>query len=675
MLSSLFTVGCRDKSQPKPKEETPAFVDIAVDALNEIRKTQGDKAAINYVDSIRKLYINKSLAYKYYIYYVYADTYERIGDQEKVRKYCDSIINLLEGYDPSNFWFNNYIWAYFFKAKVELKEGNLDLAYKYYYKALSLAEEHNDRCAIGTYYLKMGYNIYSTEQYTGAASYFKRAYEESESCDDNFGTYLRQQQTLNCIGLCYEKAQMLDSAVHFYKECLSYINTNYKKHKTKTHWLADVAAAVVKGNLAGVLAKQGHITGVEQMLKESIAINEKKGNDLLDAQYTRIKLSDFYIQHNRLTEAKDLLDLVKKIDDTLSNDNVEVRWNKVMSRYYDLKNDIPNAYKHFRAYHLGVDSIHKSRAYFSLANIDNNVKDIGKEYKIFNLEHAADLRKVYLIIAIVISLLAIVIATLVIRNARRTKKHVKTLQVMNQQINDQKLKMKKAFDDLETADTEKDRILKAVSHDMRSPVNSVLALIDLLKSDTSNLSEEQLEYIGLMEKSGENALNLTKDLLEVATLTATTLEKGPVDITTEIEARVRLLQFKASEKKQRIILDTPAIHITANVNAEKLLRVVSNLVGNAIKFSPESSEINLSLSANNSFFRIEVKDNGIGIPEIMKAKVFDIFSDAKRFGTSGEQPYGLGLSISKQIVEAHNGKIWLESDEGNGTTFFVEIPI
>jgi signal transduction histidine kinase len=163
--------------------------------------------------------------------------------------------------------------------------------------------------------------------------------------------------------------------------------------------------------------------------------------------------------------------------------------------------------------------------------------------------------------------------------------------------------------------------------------------------------------------------------LEVATLSKEKLETELTDITNELRERVKLLQFKAAEKEQRIIFDAPANHISANVNKEKLLRVVGNLVNNAIKFSPIAGDISVRLKAGANDFTIEVEDCGIGIPDNLKDKVFDLFSEAKRYGTLGEQPFGLGLSISKQIVEAHGGKIWFNSTEGKGTTFYILIPV
>ncbi len=111
------------------------------------------------------------------------------------------------------------------------------------------------------------------------------------------------------------------------------------------------------------------------------------------------------------------------------------------------------------------------------------------------------------------------------------------------------------------------------------------------------------------------------------------------------------------------------------VNREKLWRVVSNLIANAIKFSPTGAIIRVSLQEETDHVRITVEDHGIGIPQEIGSKIFDMFTEAKRVGTGGEESFGLGLAIAKQIVDAHGGKIWFDSKPGNGTTFFVELPL
>jgi len=116
-------------------------------------------------------------------------------------------------------------------------------------------------------------------------------------------------------------------------------------------------------------------------------------------------------------------------------------------------------------------------------------------------------------------------------------------------------------------------------------------------------------------------------------------------------------------------------HLVALIDPDKIDRVVTNLVNNAIKFSNPNSVINISLSREKDEAVIAVKDHGIGIPEDKKDRVFDTFTEAKRKGTSGEQSFGLGLSICKQIIEVHKGKILVESKEGQGSSFFVRLPL
>jgi two-component system sensor histidine kinase VicK len=111
-----------------------------------------------------------------------------------------------------------------------------------------------------------------------------------------------------------------------------------------------------------------------------------------------------------------------------------------------------------------------------------------------------------------------------------------------------------------------------------------------------------------------------------------------------------------------------------NISQEKIWRVISNLISNAIKFSPNNADIKVKVANGNNEVKISVSDNGIGIPDNIKNDVFNTFTNAKRTGTAGEKSFGLGLSICRQIIENHNGKIWFESNAGKGTTFYISLP-
>jgi two-component system sensor histidine kinase VicK len=129
----------------------------------------------------------------------------------------------------------------------------------------------------------------------------------------------------------------------------------------------------------------------------------------------------------------------------------------------------------------------------------------------------------------------------------------------------------------------------------------------------------------------------------------------------------------AKEKNIGICFDCPAEPVYAQINREKFVRVIENLVSNAVKFTKTGGEVSVSLKKESERVILQVSDNGIGIPEPLQRSIFQKFTKANRQGTQGEATTGLGLYIVKQIVDLHKGKIWLESKENQGTCFYIEL--
>jgi signal transduction histidine kinase len=142
-----------------------------------------------------------------------------------------------------------------------------------------------------------------------------------------------------------------------------------------------------------------------------------------------------------------------------------------------------------------------------------------------------------------------------------------------------------------------------------------------------------------------------------------------------IKDTIKLYQSRASQKNITIEFGRPSKKIEARISKEKVNRAIGNLLSNAIKFSHQNNVINVVLAQTKSAALITVSDKGLGIPQADREIIFDKFTKAKRPGTEGEKPVGLGMSIVKQIVEAHGGRIWLESEVGSGTTFYIELPL
>jgi two-component system sensor histidine kinase VicK len=177
----------------------------------------------------------------------------------------------------------------------------------------------------------------------------------------------------------------------------------------------------------------------------------------------------------------------------------------------------------------------------------------------------------------------------------------------------------------------------------------------------------------LIDRSCAEAGLLLKDVLYLGQLEATKLETHRTDLGAFLEERLQVFRVSATEKDVALELDLPREPLYANIHADKFGRILDNLLTNALNFTPAGGHIAVRLHRHEGNVRLVVRDTGLGIPQELQAHVFDKFSPAARPGLYGDTTTGLGLFITKQIVELHQGHIWLESKEHEGTTFFIDL--
>jgi signal transduction histidine kinase len=218
----------------------------------------------------------------------------------------------------------------------------------------------------------------------------------------------------------------------------------------------------------------------------------------------------------------------------------------------------------------------------------------------------------------------------------------------------------------------KSQLLGTVAHDLRNPIAAVETLAMMMEME--DIDEDTQDTLNLMKASCIRARTIIDDLLE----SARNDNSGEfITVKTELNALIKQnievwkIQKEAKNTIELISSINPAY---AQVNHEKFTRVLDNLIGNALKFSKEKTKIEVFLSKRNQHIIIEIKDRGLGIPKDMLPIIFTPFSKAGRTGLKGEQSTGLGLSIVKQIVEKHKGKIEVESEVGSGSTFRIVLP-
>ena len=227
---------------------------------------------------------------------------------------------------------------------------------------------------------------------------------------------------------------------------------------------------------------------------------------------------------------------------------------------------------------------------------------------------------------------------------------------------------------LKQLDQMKSDFVATVSHDLRSPLTSIRGFVDLLPV-VGDLNEQQSSCLERVNLGIEDITALIDDLLDIGRIEAST-DWGTelYDMNELTSSVVEKLYTQAESKKQELTVETAAEPPMVRVNLLRLEQVVSNLVSNAIKYTPEGGNIHVSSAIDDKFAVVHVRDNGIGIPLSEQPFIFDKFYRVHSETTQDIRGTGLGLSIAKSILEKHNGRIWVKSELGDGSCFSFLLP-
>ena len=235
---------------------------------------------------------------------------------------------------------------------------------------------------------------------------------------------------------------------------------------------------------------------------------------------------------------------------------------------------------------------------------------------------------------------------------------------------------------LKEAEYLKDEFVGIAAHELRTPIAVLKGFAQTLLVQTKRgkgaaLAEWQLEALEEIDQATRRLVELIEDLLDVTRLQAgrLTLHREPTDLVALVQRVVRRLHMTA--ERHLLSIDTTCVHLILPLDSQRIEQVLSNLVGNAIKYSLDEGAIEIVLREEGEAERIvlSIRDHGIGIPKQQQASIFGRFmraDNARAYGIGGT---GLGLYLSRELVELHGGRIWFESTEGQGSTFFLAFPI
>jgi two-component system cell cycle sensor histidine kinase PleC len=231
----------------------------------------------------------------------------------------------------------------------------------------------------------------------------------------------------------------------------------------------------------------------------------------------------------------------------------------------------------------------------------------------------------------------------------------------------------------ERANASKSEFLASMSHELRTPLNAVIGFSDLIKQELygPHSNPAYKEYAGYIYDSGRHLLDLINDVLDISKIEAGKLELliGECDLDEVVESAIQIVKERAARSGVTIRFEPGAGPTVASVDKRAIRQTVLNILNNAVKYSNPDGEVRISVAGDGAGGHvISIEDDGVGIPESDIDKIFEPFEQAANARVSNEGGTGLGLPISKALVEAHGGRLDLSSREGEGTTVLIRLP-
>jgi signal transduction histidine kinase/DNA-binding response OmpR family regulator len=520
-----------------------------------------------------------------------------------------------------------------------------------YLKALRIYEVSNDRAAIAKTLNDIGTVYQRTDDFEDALDYFNRALKINEAIHNAEAI---ADNLLN-IGVIYQKKGLYDDALQYYNTVLPVMKE-----------LKDLyGEAIVTGNIGSTMVEQGKLAEGLAYLEKALVLKEKVNiprsilhtmNDIADV---KIKLQD---PQGAKEIAKNVVAMALKYHEA-----DQLRYGYLnLSKSYQLAKDYEHAYHFLKKHNTINDSLFNIQKAHQIRELEIQYDTEKKDMAINALQQEKEIanaqRKVYILIGTIILL---VLAGLYLSQRLKTKRN--------------RLLLEKERE----VDRLKSDFFANISHEFRTPLSLILGPIETL---LSKINEEDHRFqLGLMKKSASRLLRLITQILDLSKLQFGKFELKVTKLNAVEWVRGVSATFESVLEAKDIRLDFTGSdeEITLFADREQLETICINLISNAIKFTGAGGQITVYVNKINAQFsecpegelELVVKDNGVGIPADKLDHIFDRFYSA---GSASEKNYGgtgIGLALTKELVELHKGNIQVTSELMRGTTVTVHLPL
>lgn len=592
---------------------------------------------------------------------------------------CNEFINLTKEDKPENY--PSKVFANYLKGDIYFELGNYQTAYKYYFKGRELSKGELGSCLTGQYDYRVSILLFLQEKYIESIKESRHAQHNYRQCGVDFNQKFRIQEISSNIGLCFYKLNTFDSALYYYQKALAEVNAIEANDTSQENYL-EMARGVIYGNMGKTYIQLKNYPEAELHLKKNVKINAKINLDYNDAITSIIALGEYYLSQKNFAEFIYYINIADQYINLPKAHKQRHLVYKLKSNYNAQIKNYKDAYYYNLQYSKLKDSVDIIKQNAINSDIRLSIETLENENEINKLIKEKEVRESYIFIIISIVIALIILILTIAYFLRYSNYKNQELNQSNKEVNVQKELLKKANDEilynldvLKKRDVEKNKILSIVAHDLRNPNNAILSIVNTLKNET-NISETQKELLDLIDVSVKSNNDLIQEILYFA-------KPGQYDGNNEWEVVsckelltqcISLNYYKAAHKNIELQLGNVDYTLNINIQLEKLRRAISNVIVNAIKFSHHHTKIQVYTTSTLEQVNIHIKDQGIGIPDRIKNSIFLSDPIIRRLGTDGEASFGLGLSIVKQTIEEHKGRISFQSNT-TGTEFIITLPL
>ncbi len=527
--------------------------------------------------------------------------------------------------------------------------GDYNQAYAFQLKALDIRETLNDEKEIAKSYYGLGSIFFEQKHFEQALEYYKRSLDTWERTKNKQWILT----TLSAIGTTYGSMGKWDQALFFDLEALKLVEEE-----------KDVSAMAYILHSAGTnYADLGDFKNSEDYLFRALKMAPETGNLQFESNVLE-SIGYLYVKMGKYSLAIDYFKEALQIANKIGAKSDIAKISRSIADAYHKTGNKEEAYFYLNQHTALKDSLLTSEMIGKMNNLQNSYEIQKREKELALLTSQNKLKKLYLYFASIGVLALFVLLWLAYGRYKAETKAKYLVEQKNMEIEVQNQKLAESNSDLE-------QFAYVASHDLKEPLRMINSYSNILNKRYQNsIDEAGNEFLYFISDAAKRMDKLLDGLLEYSRVNRKNLDPKQLSLAEIVKTVTNTLQARIQETNAKIYIGSlPSV----NANYTQMIQVFQNLIGNALKFNrTDFVEVIVDSYIENGDYVFMVKDNGIGIDEENIDRIFLVF---QRLHTHQEyEGTGIGLSITKKIVERYGGKIWVESTLGKGSTFFFTLP-